>query len=462
MNPGDNTHHQQTRPSHDDAPRTQRSTHSQHQNTARSNQHTERPPHRKSPRHTPPHHEPPTADPFKNTYDDSGTRKRWMLIAIAVGAVVVLTTVLLSLAFSGATVTVYPKQDTIAATAEFQAAISPVEGAITFKRVTIEQTARRNVTALNESEVSERAQGSITIYNESTDGPMRLIRRTRFESPAGLMYWIQEPVEVPGKQPDGTPGEVEVAVAAMETGEQYNITGPTEFTVPGLEGTTYETEVYARSTEDITGGFEGVRRTVSEDDRVRATDALESQLRDELLAALEQSSEVPEGNQIFPEAVFFEFTPQADEIAATDEVQLSLSGKLHAITFDRDTFARRVAELTIGSYAGTPIRIDNIDELTVNATPVTTEDEAAAAPWNADTYQITATGKAKFVWEYDIEEFKTQLAGKPKDILSGPAASTFLDTFPGIDYANGVVRPFWFSTYPEDTTNISVTTKLDD
>lgn len=414
-----------------------------------------------------------TNTPIRNTSYDSiperriplrGARvdKTWTLLALLVGAVVVATAVILSVLFAGADVTVYPKQDTVVANASFTAQESGENGALPFQRMVIERTAVEEVTAQAEQEVEERAQGVITIYNEYSDAKQRLIKSTRFEADDGKIYRIRESVEVPGKKQDGTPGSVEATVYAEEPGVNYN-RGPSTFSIPGFKGAPQEGKIYAKSTGDITGGFAGIKRTIDEADRLKAMQSLETKLRDELLAEIAASNDKPAGYRSFSDAVFFEFSTLPDESAEGEKVRVSLSGKLHALLFEESTLASRLAQLTIGSYEGSRIRVDNMSELSVRVAPVRVDENTPVqTPWTSSSYTVSVSGKTVFIWEFDAEAFGRDLAGKDKAILEAPAADGILGAYPGIDRAHATVRPFWKSTFPEDPADIRVIVKLDE
>ena len=79
-----------------------------------------------------------------------------------------------------------------------------------------------------------KASGSITVYNNYSTASVKLIKNTRFQTPAGLIFRVPADVVIPGKQ-GSTPGQVTVTVFADQVGQQYNI-GPTpRLTVPGLQ-----------------------------------------------------------------------------------------------------------------------------------------------------------------------------------------------------------------------------------
>jgi len=418
---------------------------------------------------------PPTR---RSEYSVHKTNKRWLYIALGIGAVVVLSSIALSLLFAGATVTVFPKQDTIVVNATFTAEKDPTNGVLPIQQIVLERTATRAVAALGEESVEERASGNITIYNEYSDTPQRLIKNTRFQSSGNLIYRIRESVEIPGKKVDGSAGSIEVKVFAEEPGDTYNI-GPDTFTIPGFAGLPQEEKVYAKSGEEFSGGFVGVRRSVNEAERTETLKQLETQLRDELLAAAFTSSDNPEGYHLFKESIFFEFNALPDEIADSDQVTLSLSGKLHGILFPEDEFAKRVAQVTLSSYNDSPLRIENLEDFTVSVSPEvsepefeeevgigeapeTLERETVEQPWLASAFKVSVQGKAHFIWEFDEKSLAEYFAGKDKDILQMPLQGGILEGYPGIDRLEVSIRPFWKGSFPESAEDILIITELDD
>ncbi len=386
--------------------------------------------------------------------------KKWIFIALGIGFIVVLSSVVLSIMFAGAFVTVYPKQDTVVVNTTFNAEVESADGVLSVENIVLEKTEKAEVPALGEENVEERAKGKIVIYNKYSETPQRLIKNTRFKSSKNLIYRIRESVEIPGMKTNGAPGEKEVMVYAEEPGEKYNM-GADSFTIPGFKGLPQEGKVYAKSTEEIKGGFVGVRHSVNEKERASTLKKLETQLRDELLSAAFENHENPEGYILFKDAVFFEFNPLPDESIDKGKVTLSLSGKLHGVLFKEDDFVRQVASLTLSSYKNEPIRISNIKDLTVLVAPKKDENEDIL-PWQATKFEVKVQGKAHFIWEYDKEKLAKDFAGKSKDIINTPLNDGILGGYPGIDRLDVSIRPFWKNTFPEDVKRITIITELDD
>ena len=392
----------------------------------------------------------------------SPTNKKWVIIALGISAVVILSSIALSLLFAGATITVHPRQDTVTIDATFETEKNGAQGTIAFERSSIERTITKEVVALGEEEMEEKASGKIIIYNELSQSPQRIIKNTRFQTTEGLVFRVGQSVEIPGKKPDGTPGSIEITVRAEEAGEKYNIE-PTTFRLPGYEesgNTEHFEKIYAKSVAPTEGGFIGIRRSVNEDERANALRELEDQLREELLTTAFESTDNPEGYHLFKEAIFFEFENLPDVPSGSDKVTIGMKGKLHGILFPVDNLEMRLAQHTMGSYTDEPIRIDNLDEVSISVEPATSEE--VERPWESNVFTVSAQGKAYFIWEFDEGALKNDFAGKDKEIFETKQSAEILDKHPGIDRVEVNIRPFWKGSFPESTEDILVITELDD
>ena len=145
--------------------------------------------------------------------------------------------------------------------------------------VTISDT--RSVPANTVEDVSVRARGTLTVYNE-TDTDQRLIPTTRFESPDGLIYRVPNAIVVPAAS-GGEPGVLEgVEVEADDVGDGYNGNFTGRFGVPGLDSTDIAGQVYAEASSEFSGGFIGERGVADPEDVNDAADELESEIEDNL------------------------------------------------------------------------------------------------------------------------------------------------------------------------------------
>lgn len=386
----------------------------------------------------------------------------WIAIALMSGAALAGGAFALSLFFSGATVTAYPKRDTVIADTVFTASTNGMPADMTASIVTIERTAVREVAAQSETQVDERASGLITVYNEYSKTPQRLIKNTRFEAEDGKIYKIRESIEVPGQQADGTPGALEVTVYAEEPGDSYN-RGPGSFSIPGFEKRPQEGKVYARSSGNMTGGFVGVKRVVLEKDRLTGYEALETQLRDELRSALLEPGSVSESSWVDPDAVFYEFNQLPDEIAEGENVRLSLSGKVHAVAFDRSALDKFIAMRVVPGFVDSPLEITNRSELSIVVEPqVLGTSSPALTPWQNGLYTVSLTGRAELLWQVDAAALVQSLLGIDKSLVENGMSEELRAEHPGVDRLHVVSRPFWKSSLPESVDAIELTVTLDE
>lgn len=409
---------------------------------------------RSEPQHTPPPHRPHV--PTRRARNGG---VQWLVIAVLLGLVVIALAFFASLFFSGATVTVHPRTESTSVSAEFVLTTEPLPGQLGFERVSFEKTAAREVDALSEEEVEERASGQLTIQNTYSSDAQRLIKRTRFKAPNGNIYRIQESVDVPGftVASDGsrTPGEVTVVVYADEAGESYNIEEPSTFVIAAWDDTERGRAFKVNSNGPIEGGFSGLRRTVDEETRAAVVEELKSELRDTLRAEAFASGAVPEDHILFNDALHFEYVPQADENTADGSVRVRQKAILHGILFNKEELAEFLAAKTLASYDNNPVELRDYSTIDASVTELT-EEEEDVLPWTSDSLRAQITGTAEFIWLFDAEQLEIDLLGRDKS-----AMPTILSGYPGIERAEAVLRPFWKSTFPEDRDDITILSTLD-
>ncbi len=401
--------------------------------------------------------EPPTT--IKRSYPSSSRKRRfpWLLGGVAVIAVLVVVGLLLSFVFSGASVTVHPRHQDAFINGDFIATQDNVPGQLQFKTTALEKVASKEVPATKSEDVNERATGKVTIYNNFDDKPQRLITNTRFETKDGKIFRIRDSVTVPGKKTgtDGTvtPGSIEATVTADEPGEAYNI-GPAEFKIPGFEGTPRYDGFSATSKDPMAGGFQGKRNTIEDAQLTAIQSELEASLKTELIDQAKKPDQVPEGYYAFDGAYFYQFEVLPIENSGNN-VKVQVKGVLHNVLFDNQQFAEHLASAAIAGYDNTSIALENPADIKVGVAPIE-QDLEEETPWQNTTIKVHVEGTGKFVWQFDEEQLKKDLAGKEKVALP-----TILGGYPSIEKAEVAVRPFWNSSFPEDSKKITVTKSLD-
>lgn len=396
-------------------------------------------------------------EPLIRKQRSSKKRFPWLLTG-GVGIVALVVVVfLLSFAFSGATITVYPKHQDAFVNGDFIATQESVPGQLQFKTTAIEKTISKEVPATKSENVNERATGKITIYNNFDDKPQRLITNTRFETKDGKIFRIRNSITVPGKTTDssgaGVPGSIEATVTADEPGESYNI-GPSDFKIPGFEGTPRYDGFYASSKGPMAGGFEGKRNTIEDSERTAIQNDLEASLKTDLTAQAKQPEQIPDGYYAFDGAYFYEFEVLPIENDGNN-VKIQVKGVLHNVLFDHAQFAGHLASAAIAGYDNTDITLENPADIKVTVAPIEADLEQET-PWQNTTIKVHVEGTGKFVWQFDEDQLKKDLSGKEKAALP-----TILKSYPSIEKTEVVVRPFWKSAFPDNIEKITITKSLD-
>lgn len=366
-------------------------------------------------------------------------RGLWWSMAVLL---VVLVFVALSF-FNGALISYIPKSGQVSFANETFTAAKGTENELIYSLVKLSLDRSLEVPASGEKEISRKAEGTIIVYNTGSKS-QRLRATTRFETPDGKVYQVEDAITVPGKSTVGgveKPGSLEIVVLAETPGEEFNI-GLSDFTLPGLEGTSLEKVVYARSKTAMTGGFVGVEREVSEDDRLKAETELKTILRQELLA--EAGAQVPEDFILISSLsdITFENLPQSLS-SSKNSTNVNMRGHLSGVMFQRVELSTTLTKEKSNLSQGELVDLTGLETLSISF--ATTTDLSTA-----DEITFSVSGESKVVWETDEVALRADLLGKSKKDLTG-----VLSNYQSISQATATIRPFWKRSFPSDGDKIS-------
>ncbi len=386
---------------------------------------------------------------------EDGTKKgnSRLILSIVLFFVIIGSAIGLS-AFLGKTeLTIYPEHRQPNVSAEFTAFPDKRDGELSYEIMTLEATQESQVKASGQVQVEEQATGMMEII-KTTAGSERLIKNTRFRSPEGLVFRIQESVVVPGAV-NGVPGTIQAKVFSDDVGEQYNLPANTTFDIPGFEENNF-TELYnaisGRSPEAFTGGFSGPQFQIDQAELSTARQALQVSLRDNLLARIE--NERPADFIAFPGAVAMTYNELPAVEYGQDLVTIREQAVLQIPLFNKNEFGAYLAAESVATYEGNPVRVDDPSVLIFDYTSPTTSASVIA---NEPSLTFRLTGKPLLIWEYDAGKLTDDLAGLPKTAINNA-----VQAYPGIDGARVHITPFWKRTFPEDPEEIIVIEELKD
>jgi hypothetical protein len=192
----------------------------------------------------------------------------------------------------------------------------------------------------------------------------------------------------------------------------------------------------------MAGGFSGTRPAVAQATKDSQYAAIQAKLTADLGKDL--AAKIPAGYVLVPGASFTTFTPQSDTAGASGTVTLAEEGTVSAVIFPADALARAIAFKSVGTYGGQPVTVKDVSALVVKPTLPT------LAP-DATQFDFNLSGSANVVWQVDASKIAGAVAGKSRD-----AAKVALQSFPEVDKATLILRPFWASKFPGDPAKIKV------
>lgn len=389
---------------------------------------------------------------------ENGNKKKRNNIVIGVVLfVVIVGTALILSAFLGKTeLTLHPEFREPNVSAEFTAYPNQRDSSLSYEVMTLETTSESQVKASGQVQVEELATGMIEII-KSTPGAERLIKNTRFRSPTGLIFRIEESVVVPGAVKDESgatvPGRIRAEVFADDVGESYNLPKGTKFDIPGFEENGF-TELFesiaAESVDSFSGGFKGPQFKIDENELSTARQALQVEMRNTLLARIE--TEKPSDFIAFPGAVAVTFNELPAVEYGNDLVTIREQAILQIPLFAEAEFAEFIAGETVATYDGNPVRIEDPSVLIFQYSSPTTSSSVIA---NEPSLSFSLTGKPLLIWEYDAQKLATDLAGLPKTAINNA-----ISAYPGIEGARVRITPFWRTTFPKKPEEIIIIEEL--
>ena len=322
--------------------------------------------------------------------------------------------------------------------------LSPDSSTLPYQKVVAEDTLTKAVPATGSKQVSDRASGTIIIYNAYSTASLRLITNTQFASPDGLIYRIHTPVSIPGyttKAGLKVPGSLEATVYADNPGDKYNV-GLTDFTVPKLKEQAPDLYalVYARSKTPMTGGFVGQKAVVNQTVRNQAIQDLKTELDRTLRAKISENA--PPHSFVFDDTIRIIYTEGTDTVVDGNAV-ISVSGSAVAPALDETMFANALARSAKISYQE-DTKLENPNDL-----DIILGDTGSAAAGNPLTIRVSGT--AKLIASFSIVQLAQDLAAKSKD-----AVAMVQTGYPGIASMDVQAYPFWLGSLPSDPAKIRI------
>jgi hypothetical protein len=375
-----------------------------------------------------------------------GTKKKKWIFGTAAVIVIVVFIVSMMTIFASATIDIVPKSQEIDTNMKIIAASEVATSSVRYEVVKLSKSKTASVAAAGEEAAEVKASGKIVIYNNFSSDPQRLIIRTRFETPEGLIYRIPESVVVPGKTiKDGkeVPGSLETTVFADEAGEKYNIK-KTDFTIPGFKNDASRFKsIYARSSTDMIGGFVGKRKTVLPADKAAALQNIDSELQADLKKDLE--SKIPLELTLLSGSIIYK-SAELPQKEGGSSVTLGKEVTAYAVMLNKQDLSEEITK----EYISKLPEWDNIKP-TINDFSLLNLTGLPNSLETGSKINLQINGKVKVWADIDTNIINQRLLGVPK----GEAAK-LMNEFGGIYSITAAIRPIWKQSFPDNPSKIYV------
>lgn len=383
----------------------------------------------------------------KKTIRYSGAKKS-SSSAGRIWSVAFLALVFLFFAFSvlfwKASITIYPKIEEFGVNQSMTAFRNSTGDDLSFELVVMTGEEMKMIPTGEVKEYNERATGQVVLYNVYGFEKQRLAIDTRLEGSNGKIYKIKTPTTVPGITSDGLPGTVLVDIYASDIGEEYN-SEPIDFKIVGFEGSPKYDGFYGRSKGDISGGASGVKREVSNIDRIAASSELKQNLRSKLYDKV--LGQIPEGYVFYEDAVSFSLDKEELHLGNEDEAPLKITGTLYGLLLEEEELSEKIISKSFPEASLEDLYILGLRELSLSM-------DSDSLFWDTNEISFSLVGNLKAVWRVNESEIQTKVLAKDRSefmrVLSG---------FTFIDSADLVIRPFWKKNIPEESNRVNINIK---
>lgn len=297
--------------------------------------------------------------------------------------------------------------------------------------------------ATGKANVSQKAKTRILIWNAYNTEPQTLVATTRFLTPDGKMFRLDDRVTVPGATTkDGklVPTSVEADVTADKPGPAYNV-GPIEhLTIPGFQGTPRYEKFYGTMPQAATGGFIGERATPTakdiDDAKIKMDGILTEALKAAFLATQPSDFVIPQG------AMSVKVNKLSVNTNTDENGSFSIFGEasMQAIGFKEGTLKEL---LVAAAHKDAPNSI--FKDISFDYTQVKSNFTTGQV---AFTLAVTATLTPSF----SPDDFKQSIAGK-----SVREANPIVKRLPDLISAKISLTPRWARSIPSNPSKVTVT-----
>lgn len=326
-------------------------------------------------------------------------------------------------------------------------ALDPATATVPAKQVQSQKTSTQSAPATGQKNTGDKAKGSVTITNCSSDGGEIDVPAGTGVSANGLTYITQGPAVLTTSSFSGKgacqsfPGitAATVSVTAQGGGANYNMSSGTAMKVAGF------TNVQAKASSDISGGTDNIVKVVSQTDIDSATQKMAAQ--DSISVKQDLQAQLNQTGYTAISATFAAGTPAITPSASVGS------------TVDTVTVTQVVTYTMLGvKQTDLKTLVDNDVKKQIDTSKQSilseglTDAKYRVVAATDTTAQVALQTVATAGPDLNIDNIKRESAGK-----KGGDIKSLIQSTPGVTDVKVKLSPFWVSSVPKKTTKITVT-----
>ncbi|MFA6089706.1 MAG: hypothetical protein WC755_07640, partial [Candidatus Woesearchaeota archaeon] len=284
---------------------------------------------------------------------------------------------------------------------------------IPFELMVVSDSEFKDIYLTTSKEVSEKAKGEITLYNEYSITAQKILAGTFISDENGKSYKIDTAVSIPGytldKDKKIIPGKIIAKITSFLPGDAYN-GEPKYFSVNLFNKTDKFKKIYGKADSPMTGGMVGSVYYLDDSEKINIP-TTNNNLRDRLLRKI--NAQVPEGYILYPDSINFSYESGENIISKTSNAKLETKGELSAFLIKKSDLSKNILNKLLPDISNKE-RLEIIEpELSVLTFNFSNANQIVAK--DIESFDFELTGNLSVKWNPYVEELKNLLISQDKN-----------------------------------------------
>jgi len=324
------------------------------------------------------------------------------------------------------------------------------DNSVNFEIMIVSDKKLKNITLTESKDVSIKAQGSITLYNEFSSKPQKILAETFLSDNNGKAYQTDTVATIPGYKTDKNkkiiPGQVSVNINAFLPGEAYN-GSPTDFHINSFKETTKYNKIYGKLKSPLVDGALGLIYTLNDSDKSAIDTMAQSSFKEDLLKQVRAL--VPLGYILYSNALTFSYKIGDNILSKTSDREIEMEGILSVVLLKEKSLMDNIIKISLPDIKGDELKEIKISDLSKLSFNFTNKEQLITKDMNSVSFALS--GDITAIWNPNVELLKTKLIGIHKNNV----LSIFRQD-PGIASALLKIFPPWQKYIPSDLSKINI------